>query len=102
MAKEKLHFAGTDWMLSADDISEDLREALEDCGASGDAQNAVDYVMAAFDVTGEEEDCRDYLRGYGAWEDEDLVDHDRNLERLVWLAGCEMKEGGVAHFCTYG
>jgi hypothetical protein len=26
------------------------------------------------------------LREYGAWNDEELVDHDLNLSRLLWLA----------------
>lgn len=102
MEKENLHFAGADWFLAASDISEDLYDALISCGGSGDSRPQVDYVMAAFDVTGEEGDCRDYLRGYGAWDDEELADHERNLGRLVWLAGCDLAEQGEAYFCAYG
>ncbi len=29
---------------------------------------------------------RDELRGYGAWDDEELKDHQVNLTRLLWLA----------------
>lgn len=29
---------------------------------------------------------RDELREYGAWDDEDLADHDQNLSRLLWIA----------------
>ena len=32
------------------------------------------------------ETLRDELREYGAWEDEELADHDENLSRLLWLA----------------
>lgn len=31
-------------------------------------------------------DLRDELRWYGAWDDEDLADHEANLERLLWIA----------------
>ena len=30
----------------------------------------------------------DVLREYGAWDDEELADHEQNLQRLLWsLAG---------------
>lgn len=32
------------------------------------------------------ETLRDDLRGYGAWDDAELADHETNLQRLVWLA----------------
>ena len=28
----------------------------------------------------------DELREYGAWDDEELADHDENLSRVLWLA----------------
>jgi len=28
---------------------------------------------------------RDELRGYGAWDDEELADHAQNLQRVLWL-----------------
>ena len=38
---------------------------------------------------------RDELRGYGGWEEEELQDHQENLKRLVWIAGCDIAEGSV-------
>jgi len=32
------------------------------------------------------------LRDYGAWYDAELSDHDENLLRFVWLAGCDIAE----------
>lgn len=29
---------------------------------------------------------REELREYGAWDDEELADHDSNLSRILWLA----------------
>jgi hypothetical protein len=29
---------------------------------------------------------RDELRGYGAWDEQELADHEQNLQRLLWLA----------------
>ena len=33
------------------------------------------------------------LREYGAWDDAEMIDHEANLQRLVWLAGCGISEG---------
>lgn len=33
------------------------------------------------------------LRDVGAWDAEDLQDHDANLSRLLWLACCDIAEG---------
>jgi hypothetical protein len=35
------------------------------------------------------------LREWGAWEPEDLTDHDVNLQRILWLAACDVSEGNV-------
>jgi hypothetical protein len=32
------------------------------------------------------------LREYGAWDDGDLADHEANLDRLVWIACCDLSE----------
>ena len=97
-----LHFAGSDWCVSADELSPELRQDLLECATPGqDASEAVDYVLAHYSVSGVPEDCAAMLRGYGAWDDEDLADHDENLRRLVWLAGCDLSEQGEAYFAEY-
>lgn len=32
------------------------------------------------------------LKGYGAWEDKELLDHRANLERVLWLACGEIND----------
>ena len=32
------------------------------------------------------DDIRDELREYGAWDDEELADHERNKMRFLWIA----------------
>lgn len=32
------------------------------------------------------------LSGYGAWDDQELADHQQNLQRLLWLACCDIRE----------
>lgn len=29
---------------------------------------------------------RDELREYGAWDDDELADHEQNLQRILWIA----------------
>ena len=32
------------------------------------------------------------LGEYGAWDGEELTDHDQNLQRILWIAGCNIRE----------
>lgn len=32
------------------------------------------------------------LREYGAWDEDELADHQQNLQRILWLACGEIKE----------
>jgi len=34
-----------------------------------------------------------FLSGYGAWDDEELADHEENKLRLLWLACGDIDEG---------
>ena len=38
------------------------------------------------------DDVRDELREYGAWEDDELADHEANLNRILWLACGQITE----------
>jgi DNA-binding FadR family transcriptional regulator len=35
---------------------------------------------------------RDELREYGAWDEEELADHDQNLQRILWIAAGDILE----------
>lgn len=35
----------------------------------------------------------DELREFGAWSNEDLTDHEQNLQRYLWTACCDVHEG---------
>lgn len=32
------------------------------------------------------------IQDYGAWDDDDLADHEANLDRLLWIACCDISE----------
>lgn len=36
---------------------------------------------------------REVLRGYGAWDDPELADRVENIERVIWIAACDAREG---------
>ena len=96
-----LDFSGSDTVISSDELTEELLDQLSACGGIGQQDDNVAAVLRNFEVTGDPSDCRDYLRQYGAWDDDDLQDHETNLERLVWLAGCDLAQGDPAYFSTY-
>lgn len=33
------------------------------------------------------------LKEWGAWDETELADHDQNLQRILWLAACDVAEG---------
>ena len=102
MKDNTLHFTGADFYLDKSELSEELVIALLDCSIGGqDADDAVTYVLENFDISGDVDTCKDYLKGYGAWGDDELSDHTANLERLVWLAGCNLSEDGSIYFSAY-
>lgn len=37
---------------------------------------------------------RDVLSEYGAWNDEELADHEANLDRLLWIACGDLADHG--------
>jgi hypothetical protein len=97
-----IHFAGADFFLGGAELSPELREALADCACPGqDASDAVAYARRAFSITGDPADCKAYLSGIGAWEESELSDHDSNLDKLTWLAACDLSESELIYFATY-
>jgi folate-binding Fe-S cluster repair protein YgfZ len=32
------------------------------------------------------------LKEYGAWDAEELANHEENIQRILWIAGCDIKE----------
>jgi hypothetical protein len=32
------------------------------------------------------------LKGYGAWDEKELKDHDQNIQRILWIAACNITE----------
>ena len=64
---------------------------------SGPADSAIDDLRTLPEIRADLEripadKLRDELKQYGAWDDAELVDHDANLARILWLAICDCRE----------
>jgi hypothetical protein len=35
---------------------------------------------------------RSELKEYGAWDANELANHEDNLDRILWIAGCDIRE----------
>ena len=78
-------------------LSVDLFDDLVGCMTPGrDAQPEVDHAIKTYTITADE-NIRDHLRGYGTWDEDELSNHDDNIQRAVWLIGCDLFESG--EFC---
>ena len=55
------------------------------CDADVLALSKVPYIAEQLSKLNPETVARE-LQGYGAWEADELTDHDQNLQRLLWLA----------------
>ena len=42
----------------------------------------------------DQDQVRDELRQWGSWDETELEDDAQNLQRLLWLACCDIAEGG--------
>jgi hypothetical protein len=72
-------------------------ECVEDCAHQGQCDDDVEWwtprVMLAEPNAGiSDDDIREELREYGAWEDEELSDTEENLRRILWIACCNIVE----------
>lgn len=43
------------------------------------------------------EDLKQELDGYGAWDEEELSDHEKNVERMLWLACGDVNNNQADH-----
>lgn len=71
--------------------------AVLDIAQSGPADTAVALWRTDERIAKEleeitDEELRNDLREYGAWDDEELEDREANLDRLLWLAAWDIAE----------
>lgn len=88
------------WSLK-DELEQALRDGdhIEGCSASGRCDDAVECAMEDPKVAailerleGNSDKLVADLAEYGAWDADDLADHEANLARLVWTVACDVRE----------
>lgn len=67
------------------------------CSHSGDCTNDIQECMQLPEIRAElaeidPDQLRMELKEYGAWDEEQLADHNANLERILWLAAGNIKD----------
>lgn len=73
-------------------------DVIEQCYHTGDCEADIKRCMELPEVIAElegiyPEDLRRELVEYGAWTEEELEDHNDNLERILWIAAGNIQEG---------
>lgn len=64
----------------------------------GKADSYVDELLKKYRVKVSLEDSREFLKSYGAWDEEELSDLESNIQRLVWLACLDCQENKTTYF----
>ena len=88
-------------LWNASNYGNDLKLTMSDAKSvchSGACDDDVDYLMTKPYVIRQlaqinPEQLRKELYEYGAWDDDELADHNENLKRWVWISGRDIVEG---------
>lgn len=86
---DRLLVSGSDYTLCKDEVTDGLWEALEACHHQGQCDDDCEAFVSTFDIqfTGKET-VVDYLKPFGAWDEDARWDDNENLLKFVWcLAG---------------
>lgn len=74
----------------------DLKDA-KDCSHSGSCDSDIEWLKNCPYIIEQTDKLdnlilADILREYGAWDDGDLLNHDANIDRILWIACCDITE----------
>jgi hypothetical protein len=67
-------------------------ECVAECSGSGDQYDTVKFWVEKLNFDGPVKLFKEYLDGYGAWDDEQLKDHEENKQRVLWTWACNCDE----------
>lgn len=82
-------------------------DCVMDCSASGPVDDAIAYWIGQDEIASQLsgltlEDTASILSGYGAWDEEELRDLGTNLERILWIAAGDCRDGGDTDAIDHG
>jgi hypothetical protein len=67
-------------------------QCVRDCSGPGAADEPVAFWAGKLGCPIEPETLKAELKEYGAWDAEELGDHDDNWRRIIWIAACNIRE----------
>ena len=80
------------WFDGRDSTRQLPPECIADCSGSGDKTDNVKFWVEELNFDGPVELFKEYLDGFGAWDDEELKDHEENKQRVLWTWACNCDE----------
>ncbi len=89
------------WFDSRNSTRQLPAECIADCSGSGDATKNVQFWVKRLDFDGPKELFKEYLKEFGAWDNEQLEDHEENRERVLWTWACNCYEEPGAYDYLY-
>ena len=60
-------------------------ECIAECSASGDQYDTVKFWVEKLNFDGPVDQFKEYLDGFGCWDDEELKNHEENKQRVLWI-----------------
>ena len=73
------------WFDGRDSTRQLPPECIADCSGSGDRSDSVKRWVERLNFDGPVELFKEHLECYGAWDDEELKDHEKNKQRVLWI-----------------
>ena len=89
------------WFNNRESIRQLPGECIADCSGSGDATESVQFWVNRLEFDGPKDLFKEYLDGFGAWDDEQLEDHEENKMRVLWTWACNCSQDPGAYDYLY-
>lgn len=77
------------------ELPQDFIDAVPSSGA---ADESVDFLLQTYEIECSERDAAAYLKSTGGWSEDELLDHETNLGRLIWIATLNCQEEQTTFF----
>lgn len=76
------------------------KKQAANCAHAGDCSLDVEYLSGVPVIRRQlnkisPETLKNELAWFGAWNDEELAIHSDNLQRVLWVACCDIREGNI-------
>lgn len=80
------------WFEGRNMIQDLPQDCIDDMRGPGRKDEAVAYWVKKLGFDGPAWLIREHLKGYGAWDKQQLCNHQENLQRLLWIHASDLAE----------